>query len=110
MLQTPKRKELFAVEVYRWEDTNRVHKSLFHHLQALAEGQPSNMFGLEYGSRVLCIFESENNKAMIMKRLCMDERFTDDAKPHFLFKTLQELKLEVFEGWELFDGEKTNLF
>ena len=39
-----------------------------------------------------------------------DERFTENAKPHFLFKTLDELKQEVFEDWELFDGEKTNLF
>ena len=45
-----------------------------------------------------------------MKRLLEDERFTENAKPHFLFKTLDELKQEVFEDWELFDGEKTNLF
>lgn len=109
MLQTQFRKELFAIEFYRGEDTSRVHKSLFHHLQALAEGQPSKLFRLNYGSRVLCIFESENNKLMVMKRLCEDERF-NHAKSYFLFKTLDELKQEVFENWEVFDGEKVNLF
>ena len=105
MLQTQFRKELFAIEFYRGEDTSRVHKSLFHHLQALAEGQPSKLFGLQYGSRVLSIFESENNKLMVMKRLCEDERFKQ-AKSYFLFKTLDELKQEVFENWELFDGKR----
>ncbi|MET3539049.1 hypothetical protein [Chryseobacterium limigenitum] len=37
MLQTPIRKELYAIEVYRKEDTNRIHKSLFQHLMTLAE-------------------------------------------------------------------------
>lgn len=44
-----------------------------------------------------------------MKRLREDERFTQ-AKSYFLFKTMDELKQEVFENWELFDGEKVNLF
>lgn len=76
----------------------------------MAEGQPSKLYGLDYGSRVLCVFELENYRKMAMKRLLEDERFTENAKPHFLFKTLDELKQEVFEDWELFDGEKTNLF
>lgn len=109
MIQTQFRKELFAVELYRGEDTSRVHKSLFHHLQALCEGQPSKLFELEYGSRVLCVFESENNKVMVMKRLRDDERFTQ-AKLYFLFKTLDELKENVFEGWELFNMEWKGLF
>lgn len=109
MLQTPERKELFAIEVYRKEDTNRIRKSLFQHLLALVEGQPSKMFGLNHGSRILCVFETENNKLNVMKRLCEDERFTN-AKEHFLFTTSEELKHNVFENRELFDGKKTNLF
>lgn len=109
MLQTPNRKELFAIEMYRWDDTQRVHKSLFHHLQALSEGQPSKLYGLDYGSRVLSIFQHESYKKMAMKRLLEDSRFAS-GKKHFLFKSLEELELNVFEGWELFDGEKTNLF
>lgn len=109
MLQTPKRKELYAIEVYNGNDTQRVHKSLHHHLIALSEGQPSKMFGLEYGSRVLCIFELDNYKQMAMKRLLEDPNFKD-AKAHFLFKSLEEVKINVFDGWELFDGEKVRLF
>lgn len=109
MLQTPNRKELYAIEIYNGNDTSRVHKSLFHHLRALSVGQPSRIFGLDYGSRVLCIFELEVYKQMAMKRLNVDERFAE-AKFHFLFKSLEELKQEVFENWELFDGEKTSLY
>lgn len=78
-------------------------------MQALAEGQPSKLYGLDYGSRVLCIFELENYKIQAMKRLNEDERFRD-ARAHFLFKSLEEVKENVFEGWWLFDGEKVNLF
>ncbi|NMR34940.1 hypothetical protein HIO71_12160 [Chryseobacterium aquaticum] len=75
----------------------------------MAEGQPSKLYGLDYGSRVLCVFELENYKKMAMKRLLEDSRFAS-GKNHFLFKSLEDVKQNVFEGWELFDGEKVNLF
>lgn len=109
MLETPTRKELYAVEVFNGNDTNRVHKSLLHHLKALSIGQPSKMFGLHYGSRILCVFETENGKLNVMKRLNEDERFRE-GRLHFLFKTVQEVRENVFDGRELFDGEKTKLF
>lgn len=109
MLETPKRKELFAIEVYNGTDTNRVHQSLVQHLLALKDGQPSRQFQLDYGSRVLCVFESETCKIQVMKRLYEDKRFVS-AKDYFLFKSLEEIKENVFEGWWLFDGEKKELF
>lgn len=109
MLQTPKRKELYAIEMYNGDDTSRVHKSLFYHLKALSVGQPSRMFGLNYGSRILCICELEVYKQMAIKRLLEDERFTE-AKSHFLFKSLDEIKQNAFEDWWLFDGKKKICF
>ena len=109
MLQTPKRKELYAIEVFNGNNTNRVHLSLLQHLKALSMGQPSKMFKLQYGSRVLCIFETENNMVSVMKRLQEDERFKK-SKPYFLFTILEEVKVNVFEGWWLFGGEKMGLF
>lgn len=109
ILQTPKRKEVYAIEMYNGDDTSRVHKSLFHHLRALSVGQPSRMFGLEYGSRILCIFELEVYKQMAMKRLFLDKNFAE-AKFHFLFKTLEEIKQNVIEDWWLFDGEKVSIY
>lgn len=110
MLQTPKRKELYAIEVFNGNNTNRVYLSLLQHLKALSVGQPSKQFKLNYGSRVLCVFESENNMVSVMKRLQEDERFKK-SKPYFLFKTLEEvIKGDVFEDWKLFGGEKVGLF
>ncbi len=86
-----------------------MHASLLQHLKALSEGQPSKIFKLQYGSRVLCIFETENNLVNVMKRLQEDERFKN-SKSYFLFKTLEEVKENVFEEWWLFDGEKVRLF
>ena len=111
MLQTPKRKELYAIEMYNGDDTSRVHKSLFHHLKALSVGQPSRMFGLDYGSRILCIFELEVYKQMAMKRLFEDENKTfAEAKFHFLFKSLEEIGQNAVEDWWLFDGTQVKLF
>ena len=45
----------------------------------------------------------------VMKRLQEDERFKK-SKAYFLFKTLEEMKEDVFEGWWLFGGEKVGLF
>ncbi len=109
MLQTPKRKELYAIEVFNGNNTSRVHLSLLQHLKALSVGEPSKMFKLQYGSRVLCVFESKNNMISVMKRLQEDERFKK-SKPYFLFKTLEEMKADIFEDWWLFGGEKVGLF
>ena len=109
MLETPQRKELYAIEVFNGNNTHRVHKSLLHHLKALSVGQPSKMFGLSHGSRILCIFETENAKLNVMKRLNEDGRFSE-AKHHFLFKTIHNVRENVFEEWELFDGEIVQLF
>ena len=67
------------------------------------------MFGLNHGSRILCIFETENGKLNVMKRLNEDGRFTE-ARLHFLFKTIGEVRENVFVGRQLFDGEIVNLF
>lgn len=109
MLQTPKRKELYAIEVFNGNNTNRVHASLLQHLKALSFGQPSKQFKLNYGSRVLCVFETENNMVSVMKRLQEDGCFKK-SKPYFLFKTLEQVKSNVFEDWLLMGGEKENLF
>ena len=108
MLQTPKRKELYAIEVFNGNNTNRVHLSLLQHLKALSVGEPSKQFKLNYGSRVLCIFETENNMVSVMKRLKEDERFKK-SKPYFLFKTLEEMKTNIFDGWLLFGGGSVEL-
>lgn len=109
MLQTQNRKELYAIEMYNGMDVNRIHQSLLQHLLALKDGQPSRQFELDYGSRVLCVFEMDSCKTQVMKRLCEDEHFAF-AKEYFLFKTLDEVKENVFDGWWLFDGERTKLF
>ena len=109
MLETPIRKELYAIEVFNGMNVQRVHTSLLQHLIALKEGQPSKQFGLEYGSRVLSVFELEACKTQTIKRLLQDERFAF-AKEYFLFKTLDEVKENVFEGWCLFDVQRATIF
>jgi len=109
MLQSPYREEVYAVEIYNNSEVRRVHNSLFAHLKALKNGYPSKQFGIKYGSRVLCVFEMEHCKINSMKRLSEDARFAS-AKKHFLFKSLQELSIDSFFDWWLFDGTPASLF
>ncbi len=109
MLQTFHRKELYAIEIFNGLNVQRVCQSLEQHVLALKDGQPSSLFGIDYGSRILCIFELESCKINVMKKLEEDKRFAD-AKAYFLFKSLEEVKQNVVENWELFDGEKTELY
>lgn len=109
MLQTSVRKELYAIEMFNGMNVQRIHSSLLQHLMALKDGQPSRLFDLEHGSRVLSVFELETCKNQTIKRLFEDERFAF-AKEYFLFKTLDELKKNVFDRWELFDGTETAMF
>lgn len=90
-------------------NVHRVHQSLLQHLLALKDGQPSKQFELEYGSRILCVFELESCKNQTQKRLYEDERFAF-TKEYFLFKTLDEIKENVFEGRCLFDRTATTMF
>ena len=109
LLKTKRREELYAIEMYNGDDTSRVHQSLFGHLQALKNGQPSRQFGLGYGSRVLCVFEKDIYKLKAMKRVAEDPRFVS-SKVHFLFKSMEELQTDNFFDWWLFDGGKVGLF
>lgn len=90
-------------------NVQRVHHSLLQHLMALKDGQPSKQFELDYGSRILCVFELDSCKIQVMKRLFGDDHFAF-TKEYFLFKTLDEIKENVFEEWELFDGTVTTMF
>lgn len=108
LIQTKRRAELYSVEVYMDDDTSRIHASLFGHLQALRNGQPSGKFGLDYGSRVLCIFEKPTYMKQVMLRLKEDPRFAS-SKAHFLFKTMEEVKFGELDEWELFDVTKVSL-
>lgn len=95
MFETVQRRELFAIEVYNGTDTNRVHQSLLQHLKALNKGEPSKSFGIDYGSRILCVFESRSCKNQTLKRLREDERF-QWAKDYFLFKSVEETTQDIF--------------
>ena len=109
LLQTQRREELYALEMFNGSDTHRVHNSLFGHLQALKNGQPSRQFLLKHGSRVLCVFEKESYMHLAMKRIAEDPRFAS-SKAHFLFRSLEQMTEKNFSEWCLFDGVKVGLF
>lgn len=90
-------------------NVQRVHQSLLQHLLALKDGQPSKLFELDYGSRVLCVFELESCKIQVMKRLFDDEYFAF-AREYFLFKSLEEINENFYDGRWLFDKERVTVF
>ena len=103
LIKNKQTEDHYCLEVYMDDDTSRIHNSLFGHLQALQNGQPSRQFELDYWSRVLCVFDKPVYMKQTMTRLQEDPRFAS-SKAHFLFKTMEEVKAGELDQWELFDG------
>lgn len=109
MLDCPRRDELYSLEVFLDKNVARITKSISQHLRALQHGQPSEQYGLDYGSRVLCVFKHKSVQLNVMEKLSQDSEYAE-TKAHFLFKSLDELETEKFFDWSYFDGTDTSLF
>ena len=109
MLECPRREELYCGEIFLDRNVGRIVKSITQHLRALQNGQPSEQYQVDYGSRVLCLFKYKSVQLNVMEKLNQDPAFSE-TKEHFLFKTLDELDTEQFFDWKHFDGSEAALF
>ncbi|PTT76394.1 MULTISPECIES: hypothetical protein [unclassified Chryseobacterium] len=109
MLNTPWREEIYTLEVFLDRNTARILKSLSLHLKALQRGMPSEQYGLDYGSRILCVFKHKAVLNNIMEKICGNPDFSQ-TKAHFLFKSMDELETEKFFDRQFYDGTEASLF
>ncbi len=109
MIQTPKQKELYCLEVQNGKDTKLIVQKLkFQYLRALNLGSPSEKYKFERSNRVLVIFEFESMMRATMERLKMDTAFKYMHR-HFLFKTVDNLQ-PFFHNWKLINDESEMMF
>ena len=64
---TPKKRVLCLLEVYRGIDTGRVIRQLEWHLLALEHGLPSLQYGFQSANKVLLVFETEAALDAVLK-------------------------------------------
>lgn len=111
MLQTPKQKELYCLEMYNGKDTGRTYKQLKQYIEALVLGSPSIKYNFDRGNRILCVFEHESIMQAVMERLRSDSDFTN-MKDYFLFKEYVKMveNINIWENWSNFENENKNLY
>lgn len=107
MFKTPQRKYLFCLEVYTGKDTKRVINQLEKYTLALAEGQPSLKYNFNKGARVYVIFELQTTLEAVIRRMKENEIF-EEFENYFLFKTVNDLKINFHRDWLTFKKKKLN--
>lgn len=95
---------LFLFEQHNGVDTKRILNQILKHCIALEEQAVSKRFNFEKSHRVAVIFEFENQKNSVIKRLQEIESFKI-FNNHFIFKTNEELQNDFFNNWTLSNGE-----
>ena len=96
---------IFLWEQHNGMDTKRIMSQILKHCIALEEQIVSKKFNFEKSHRVAIIFELENQKNSVIKRLQEIESFKI-FNNHFIFKTNKEMQKDFFNNWELSNGEK----
>lgn len=107
MIDTGERRHLCLLEVYNGMDTKRVHGQLLKHTTAIAEGSPSVKYNFDRSNFVAVVFDTEEAKNAVMRRLREDAHFKEFLR-HFRFKTIADFKKSFYYDWSLFDGSKVN--
>jgi hypothetical protein len=95
---------LFLFEQHNGNDTKRLFKQLYPHLEALTYGVVRKQYNFEKSHRVAIVCEFESVKKSVIKRLQESKEF-DKFHKFFIFKTNDELKEEFFNNWTQVDGK-----
>lgn len=104
------RVRLYLVEFYEDEhEVERIRRALTRHAEALKNGQPSIVLGVQVGHRVLCVFRHEHTARAIMHYLETTPEYKEMVN-RFLCVTLDALKKDPFGQWATPNRAKTTLY
>lgn len=95
---------LFLFEQHNGDDSKRLYKQLFPHLEALSNGKVRSKYDFKKSHRVAVVCEFESVKKSVIKRLQESKEF-DNFHKYFIFKTNDELKDNFFSNWTQVDGK-----
>lgn len=108
-IQTSRQKELYFLELENGNDTKKAISKCIQHGKAILNGSANTKYNFERGYRTLWIFESKGTMLSLIKELTANPFFTH-MKEYFLFKSLDEIEVNFFEGWLNADGLERQIF
>ena len=109
MLQTPKQKELYVVELENGVDTKKAVEKCINHAKAMLLKSANEKYNYKQGHRSLWIFEHKSIMEATMERLRKSPFFINLTE-FFLFKPYKEIQDDFFENWYNVTGQKRKLY
>lgn len=109
MLQTPTQKELYLAELERGSDAQKAVPKCIMHGKAILLGSANERYSFKRGYRTLWIFEHRATMESVLERLNGID-FFKNLKEYFLFKPLEEIKQDFFDGWLNLEGKKRKMY
>ena len=109
MLETKKQKELFVVELEQGKNTKKAIEKCFVHAKAILLKSANEKYGFNRGYRTLWIFEHRSIMEATIDRLAQLS-FFEHMKEYFLFKALEDIGEDFFEGWRNVAGVQRKMY
>ena len=109
MLKTHKQKELYLLELENGKDAKKAIPKCIMHGKAILLGSANEKYGFNRGYRSLWIFEHKSTMESVLEQLNGIE-FFENLREYFLFKALEEINEDVFEGWCNLEGTRRKMY
>ena len=110
IIQTPSQKELYLCELENGDDHAKSFEKTIKHAKLLLSGSANKKYNHNHaGYRTLWIFENETTMLGTMKRI-QSSPFFDNVTDFFLFKPLDKINSDFWEGWLNAVGEERKLY
>ncbi len=98
ILQTPNQQELYLMELENGQDAKKAVPKCIMHGKAILLGSANEKYSFNKGYRTLWIFEYRSTMESVLEKLSGLE-FFENLKEYFLFKPLEEIREDFFQGW-----------
>lgn len=109
MLATDTQAELFLLELENGKDAKKAVPKCFMHGQAILLGSANEKYDFERGYRTLWIFEHRSTMESVLEKLNGLE-FFKNLQEYFLFKPLEEINQDFFQGWTNLAGKERKMY
>lgn len=109
MIQTKKQKELYVLELENGRDSKKAVEKCMQHAHAILRKSANEKYSFPRGYRTLWIFEHQSILQSTMSRL-KKKPFLKNMTEYFLFKPLENIEDDFFNGWLNLAGIKRKIY
>ncbi len=109
MLQTPKQKELYLLELENGKDAKKAVKKCFNHAKAILLGSANQKYNFQQAYRTLWVFEHVSTLWSTLEKLS-EAPFFQNLEEYFLFKPLEEIEHSFFTRWVNLGGKERKMY